>query len=415
MKSAFTPRAMALALLLLPMRSHGAGLDQLIRSVLASHPALHGQLAQSRAAQAGVESARAQFYPTPSYVLESRQSGTEERTGTLSLQQPLWTGGRLTADLDAARAGTVASEAAVRETGQQLAMRVVQVYGEWLSAHLRTAAASSSETSHIRLRELVERRTRQGAAATSDLTLALARQHAVTADLALARSQEDMARARLSQLLGHEIDSSTLTGAIALPLPLASDRQAALAMALAASPALEKARAQAEEHEAGIAARRAAYQPEVYLRLERQFGAQAETGARPGNRVSIGLKSNFGAGLSSMANVAGARARHEAALAEIDTQRRAVTEQLVTDHALAQSIAHRHAALAASLEATVEVADSYDRQFLAGKRTWLDVMNAARELAQTKMQLAELQAAQVVVTWRLAVQTRPLSQLQTVP
>lgn len=49
---------------------------------------------------------------------------------------------------------------------------------------------------------------------------------------------------------------------------------------------------------------------------------------------------------------------------------------------------------------------SYDRQFLAGRKSWLDVMNAAHERAQTESPRADLQSTQVVVTWRLASLTR---------
>jgi adhesin transport system outer membrane protein len=59
-----------------------------------------------------------------------------------------------------------------------------------------------------------------------------------------------------------------------------------------------------------------------------------------------------------------------------------------------------------SLKAAADVSTSYDRQFLAGRKSWLDVMNAARELAQTETQLADLQSTLVVVTWRLAAYTR---------
>ncbi len=56
----------------------------------------------------------------------------------------------------------------------------------------------------------------------------------------------------------------------------------------------------------------------------------------------------------------------------------------------------RYTARKISLQAAGEVSTSYDRQFLAGRKSWLDVMNAARELAQTATQLAEVQATQVV-------------------
>jgi adhesin transport system outer membrane protein len=51
------------------------------------------------------------------------------------------------------------------------------------------------------------------------------------------------------------------------------------------------------------------------------------------------------------------------------------------------------------------VSGSYERQFLAGRKSWLDVMNAARELAQTETQLADLVSTQVLVTWRLVLNT----------
>jgi adhesin transport system outer membrane protein len=47
--------------------------------------------------------------------------------------------------------------------------------------------------------------------------------------------------------------------------------------------------------------------------------------------------------------------------------------------------------------------DSWDRQFLAGRKTWVEVMNAARELAQAHTALAEVEVALVVASWRLAV------------
>jgi adhesin transport system outer membrane protein len=52
------------------------------------------------------------------------------------------------------------------------------------------------------------------------------------------------------------------------------------------------------------------------------------------------------------------------------------------------------------------VSESYDRQFLAGRKTWLDVMNAARELAQTETLIADLLSTQVVASWRLSFYTR---------
>ncbi|MGE0113181.1 MAG: hypothetical protein AB7S73_16610, partial [Aquabacterium sp.] len=66
-------------------------------------------------------------------------------------------------------------------------------------------------------------------------------------------------------------------------------------------------------------------------------------------------------------------------------------------------------ALQAAQQAALEVASSWDRQFLAGKKNWQDVMNAARETTQTEVQLADAQSTAVVTSWRLAVLTQGLN------
>jgi adhesin transport system outer membrane protein len=158
-----------------------------------------------------------------------------------------------------------------------------------------------------------------------------------------------------------------------------------------------------------IAERRADLSPEVYIRAERQFGNDTVSNTAQGNRVFIGLSSRFGAGLSSLSGIAGAKSQHQAALAEVEVQRLSVSEQVLADYALATSLESRLDPLKASMDAAGEVAKSYDRQFLAGRKSWLDVMNAARELAQTETQLADIQSAQIIATWRLAIYTKGLA------
>ena len=62
----------------------------------------------------------------------------------------------------------------------------------------------------------------------------------------------------------------------------------------------------------------------------------------------------------------------------------------------------------AALAAATQVSESYDRQFLAGRKTWLDVLNAARELIQTQVLIADSQSSQLVASWRLAMTTQGL-------
>jgi adhesin transport system outer membrane protein len=69
----------------------------------------------------------------------------------------------------------------------------------------------------------------------------------------------------------------------------------------------------------------------------------------------------------------------------------------------ARSQQQRRVSLVAGLRSIQAMVASWDRQFLAGRKTWVEVMNAARELAQAQTTLAEVDAGYVTATWRLAV------------
>lgn len=90
-------------------------------------------------------------------------------------------------------------------------------------------------------------------------------------------------------------------------------------------------------------------------------------------------------------------------------QIRSINEQILADHVLATASAKRLEALGATLQAAAQVSESYDRQFLAGRKTWLDVLNAARELIQTQVLIADTQSTQLVASWRLAMNTQGLA------
>jgi adhesin transport system outer membrane protein len=388
-------------------------LASLVRDALDSHPTTQSQRALVASAAAGVESARWQFYPTPSVSLENATtSGTDpsyqgdNRVATLRLQQPLYTGGRLTAGADKAQASLDQSQAALEESRLQLSLRVVQAYGEWLSAHLKVQASQKNEDTHNRLLRQVQRRIEEGVSAESDRVLALGRLDAVRAEVTAAQVQGDMALARLGQLLGRPIVGAALTRTVATPRPVSALTSALLVQALGQSAALQKAQSQVRVQEATVVERRADLLPEIYLRAERQYGNFNFANGAPVNRFFVGVSSRLGAGLSGLSNVAAARSQLEAALAEVQVQTRNLIEQVLADHAQFMATERRLASMQASLRSAQSVSESFDRQFLAGRKTWLDVMNAARELAQTEAQIADLLSTQVVVSWRLSFYTQ---------
>jgi outer membrane protein, adhesin transport system len=395
--------------LLVPLATQAQSVEALIASALQFHPSIRSQQAQMQGAKAGVEGAAWQYYPTPSVSVDQGATAASGNTlvTTLRLQQPLWTGGRLTAGSEKAQAQLGVISAQLEETRQQLALQVVQAYGDWLAAQLKTQVQDKTLAAHRRLLDQVKRRIEQGQSSESDATLAQTRLSQIAADTALAQAQAQTALAKLTQLLGRRPDPAALMTRVAPARVVGPLVQPLLDAALADNPGIHKAQAQALLMQAGIAERQADLSPELYVRAERIYGNQA----LPNDRLYLGLSSKFGAGLSNRSDIQGASARHQAALADVESQQLGVTAQVLADHALVLASMDRQTALTASLRAAEQVGESYDRQFLAGRKTWLDVMNAAREVTQAETQLADIQASLIVVSWRLALYTEPLSRV----
>jgi adhesin transport system outer membrane protein len=115
------------------------GLERMIHSALLHDSGVQSQVFLERSSAAKLQSAKWQFYPTPSIDMQSAISGFEssvsERVITLSVKQPLWSGGRLQANVDAANIDLSIQNYTTQMHRVELAQQVVSAYGQWWVAH----------------------------------------------------------------------------------------------------------------------------------------------------------------------------------------------------------------------------------------------------------------------------------------
>ncbi len=384
-------------------------LESLLQEVLRAHPAVQSRQATVRARQASVEIAKWQYYPTPT-VSSERVSHSANDVGysadstvtTLRLQQPLWTGGRLSAQSSKAQADQLAAELGVIESQDQLAFDFVSAYGDWLGASMKLQAATQAMQTLQSLNEKMARRVEQSVSAQIDQELSLSRLRQQASDIAQFRSQEQTALSRLSRLLGRSINSAAMAGVLVRKLEVPS-LQAAEELAQARSPVLARLAAEAQAVQAEIDARSAARYPELYLRMERQYGSYTYADAQPANRVFVGAQFSTGAGLSLQSDIAAANARREGLLSDALSAQRSIGDQVRVELVAQASLQERLEQIEATLNSALSVQQSYDRQFFAGRRSWLDLMNAERERAQVQLQMADLQASLIATGYRIAI------------
>ncbi len=387
-----------------------ATLEALINDAVVTHPTVRAQMASASAADLGIEIAHWQFYPTPSISAEGLKTSAkdpiyqgDDHSISLSIEQPLWTGGRLTASLDQANAKARFTQYEVAIQQQKIAMDVLQAYVDWYAAFLQIKAREGSLATHQRLFDFINRRVTQGASAANDLVLAKGRLALAESQLLAATVEESRALAQLEQLVGASVNADQLANKVAKPRVIATSQTDTLAQILLISPDIQAALAKVDMANADVAKQNAQLQPEFYLRFERQFGSYTNLDYGAHNRLFIGTRSQFGPGLSSFTTAKQTRLQYHAALANVEARELEITQQAMMDFALLEAIEQRLPALQVNQETAQQVLSSQERQFQVGRKTWLDVLNAVRDLVQAELELVDTQVTQILVTWRLSI------------
>jgi len=135
----------------------------------------------------------------------------------------------------------------------------------------------------------------------------------------------------------------------------------------------------------------------VSVVVERNYGSDLV----PHQRTWLQVSAQPGAGLSSLANVRAAMARQESAAETRRNAERELQQSMAAD--LANYVAATEQMNVAHLlrKSTQDVADSYARQFVAGRKSWLEVLNAVRETIQARLSVLDARALQGQTAWRL--------------
>ncbi len=390
--------------------------EQVLQYTLASHPALLGKRSAQAAAQAEQDGAEWQRYPTLS-IEASRRSANQntkqlggESGGLARLEQPLWSGGRITANINAAGSRFEAARAALEETKLELTLRVIVAYTEALRQKARQQHATTGAKEHEKLLAMIRRRVAQEVSSLIDQRLAEARQYQAANELLLATQGLSNALAQLSFLTGKPVavvsaQGVNQMGALGMPVGLAE----ALTLATAWSPALQRLAYEEEAASADISFRRAAYLPQLSLRLESSLVPKSGSlGQTNDDRAVLVLQLQPGAGLSAWSGVDAALAKREAARRAREAAARDMRERVTLDWN--EWVASRqHLENANKLRIiNAEVFESYTRQYVAGRKTWLDVLNAVREATQTQLALEDVQTQTLASSLRLRALTRTL-------
>lgn len=375
-------------------------LDDAASLATGTHPLVESAEAEVDALAAEYRGARWGRYPSLSVeaLIATRGSSVADQDGialNAALEQPIWAGGRIDSEIDRAEASLRAGAERVEATQRQIVLRVVEAYYNVVLGDQRLAVLQDSLDQHRLLLASIGRRVDQEVSPLADLTLGRSRTAQVELDLATTQEARDDAALRLAQLTG--------TSGIEpiLPLPSVAEllppEEIALDEALACDPSLAALTGLVRAAEARSDSARAQLLPQVLLQL-----SQNEiTGAR----AALVLRMQLGRGGSQFAAIASSDARIRRALADFGEAERQAREDLRRDYIIVRNARSQIATGAEAADAADQIVASYQRQFIAGRRSWLDVMNAVREAASARLTESDARVMTAMATARILTRT----------
>lgn len=377
-------------------------LQGLVGVAVDGYPSILSKRAEVVGARSDVDSARWQYFPTPSTQVR-QDTGTGGNTTVVALQQPLWAGGRLDAGLDLAQAKARSAEVAVTEAQFSLAVRVVTSYQSWLQAKGRTSAMAKSVAMLEGYAERMRRRIEGGVSADVDRELVASRVAQAKGDLTAAKASERVAMGQLAQLVGMPLGAGDLACMGEADVGDLGELNELIEQGVRRFPSLRRMDADIEAAGHEVAVRRSSVWPTLVVRGEYQHADATSSLYKDSNerRVLLALDYAPGAGLSATSAIGAAEARAAGARLGRDAVRRDLVDRMGNDYEDLASGRQRKQELLRTMRAAAEVLASYDRLFVAGKRGWLDVLNAARELTQVEISLADIEAQIVATGFRL--------------
>jgi outer membrane protein, adhesin transport system len=367
---------------------------ELIQSLVADHPEVQAATASSAAAEQELKAAKLRRLPTPTVQVDGYSGGPEI---SASLFQPVFDFGYTSGAIRLASKRGDKALLLIEQARYNQTLRLLELLQLYLQNRRRAQIQRAALETLAGLDGLIARRINADVSPRNERILVLSRQAQAQSDLSVAEQAAEQARQQLSQMLGREVILDNWI--VGDPLSEVSNLEDYLDYAdREAIPILV---ALADKKIADAEARLAKSQRFPTIGIVAERTDSSSNGGGVDYRISGRISYSPGAGLSTFALANAANDRARAADYQVASIRRQVADAVVREFRTVTAANTRIGALESALSSANEVLDSYRRLFVAGKRSWLDVLNSARETSQAEMIVADVQTAAVIGAYKL--------------
>ncbi len=382
--------------------AHAETLADAIALAYQTNPTLQQQRASARITDENVVQAKTGFRPTVGGQVLVTGSNTSpphgpdikigDSSATVQISQPLYTGGRASANLSAAESDVLSARESLRAVEESVLVSVVQAYVDVRRDQERLRIAK--ENVAVLTRQLDESNARfdVGEITRTDVAQSQARLAAAKAGLSSAQAQLEVSRAGYAAVVGQSPGDLAPEPSLASLLPGAVDQ--AFEAAQSRNPSVNAAQYAEQAAAARVAVAKAGYRPTVAATASLGYAAERASGAGSqfddySRTLAGGVTATipiFTGGLTT-SQVRAATERENVARGATESAKRSAIQQV--SNAWSNLLASR-ANLVSNEEqvrATRIAFEGVRQEQQVGLRTTLDVLNAQLELSNAEVAL----------------------------
>jgi len=335
-----------------------------------------------------------------------RSGGQGTRTlnrqeGSLTLRQNVFDGAQVRSEMERQSFRLDSSRYRLNETGETVALRVVETYLEALRDEGLVVLAEENVARHENLLEKTQFRFKSGVGQRADAEQAAARVALARSSLVSARGAAEDSAARYNRVVGRYPSGLAEPPAPAKYLPPSVGR--AQADAVENAYGVHAARAELGAAQAGVRSVRADLLPRVDVELSanRNRDLDGIPGPQHDNMAMLVMRYNLFRGGADQARIREAMERETVALETYNNALHSTEESVARTWAAQLAARERIAPLEAHARATAQVLEAYRSQFELGRRSLLDLVNAENELFQARSALHSGRTAALVAEYRV--------------
>jgi len=354
-----------------------------------------------RAYEAALRSEQRQWLPGVS--LAATGEDNDDSYAYVRVQQPLWMGGRIQNAVEKAKCQLDLSELELLNVRRELMEKTVITYTTVTGLTEQLKAARLNIDEHERFLDLISRRTKGKIAAQADVQLARSRYSQSLLTQEDLKGQYQTALNDLYALTRTPMDQFEPVPRELLDLPGHARVEAEVSNA---SPRIRMAALEIDIARVNRLISQSEWHPQVYGRLDQElYDKEGTSRQQLDTTLALVVQSALdGGGFRTLAQVRSAEARVRAAQMQSDAEKNEInraTRSLLTDRDMVRQLIQLYGSL---VKSTGQTLDSYTRQYEAGRKSWLDLLNVQREHANARLSLAQVNTRYAQACLRLGVQ-----------